>query len=182
MKRKLALSSSIIVFVIALLSVGTIAYFTMTKTVDNTITAGNLNLEIREVNADGEAVPADGIQIMPGDTVSHVMSVENTGDHPFFVRVKLSKEIEDSTLSAEDCISMNINNADWTYSGGYYYYNKTLTPGESTKPLFTQVEIDGEKVGNEYLGKTLTLNVAASVVQSDNNGIDPLNAAGWPEI
>ena len=60
MKRKLALSSSIIVFVIALLSVGTIAYFTMTKTVDNTITAGNLNLEIREVNADGEAVPADG--------------------------------------------------------------------------------------------------------------------------
>ena len=54
-------------------------------------------------------------------------------------------------------------------------------PGETTVPLFTQVEIVGSKVDQTHVGSTLSLTVNAYAVQSENNPAEfPWHANGWP--
>jgi len=109
------------------------------------------------------------------------VTAENTGDHPMYLRLSVSKYVQDSTLPAGDCLNLDIDSVNWQYKDGYYYYLKALAPGETSTPLFTQVEIDGENVDNQYLGKTLMLDVCAYGVQSENNAEDVMSAVGWPE-
>ena len=77
---------------------------------------------------------------------------------------------------------MDLNTAYWTLrEDGYLYYTEILEPGEMSQPVFTQVEIVGDYVDQNYLGKTLMLTVTAHAVQSENNPADnPWEASGWP--
>ena len=177
MKRRIAL----IAVTIALLSViatGTLAYYTVSETAENVITAGSLKLALREKTASGEDFPLTGVEIMPGDVISKIVTVENTGDHPAWVRIKLEKSVNDPALDAENRMELDINDKDWTYSDGYYYYNNVLEPGKSTEPLFTTVYMSGY-IDNDYLGCKFTLRVLMEGVQSENNGSDVMSAAGW---
>ena len=64
---------------------------------------------------------------------------------------------------------------------GYIYYNTVLEPGQTTTPVFTQVEVVGQNVGMEQIGQTLSLTVNAYAVQSKNNPAEqPWEASGWP--
>ena len=74
---------------------------------------------------------------------------------------------------------IDINTEDWTYQDGYYYYNEVLAPEAETKPLFTEVVIDGKSVDNKYIGATFVLDVDGSIVQSENNADTVLEAVGW---
>ena len=57
-----------------------------------------------------------------------------------------------------------------------------MEPGATTPKVFSKVEIVGNKVDNSYLGKTLTLTIAAHAVQSENNpAVNPWEASGWPQ-
>lgn len=179
MKRKL-LSISIVIIMLAVLSSGTFAYHTVENTARNVITSGSLELTLHETAADGSDFPAEGVAVMPGDVISKIVTVENSGDHPFYLRLQVSKSVTDGSLSAEKCLALDINTEDWTYRDGYYYYNTLLQPGETTAPLFTQVEIVGKQVSNAYLGKTMMVEVTASAVQSEHNGGSVWEAAGWP--
>ena len=78
-----------------------------------------------------------------------------------------------------DPVSLNFNDTDWTYSDGYYYYNRPLEPGKTTEPLFTTVTFD-PLMGNEYQNATAHVKVIAYAVQSANNGDSPQAAKGWP--
>lgn len=179
MKRKL-LAVFCGIIVLALLVTGSYAYFTREDTAQNVITTGNIDFEINEVTDKGERFPVKGIQVLPGDTVSKIVTAKNTGSHPLYLRIKLTKGVDDISLSAEEQMSMNINTSEWTYNSGYYYYNKALEKGEETAPLFTEVYIDGPSTGNEFIGAAFTLNVSGEAVQSENNGDSALEAAGWP--
>ena len=176
MKRKIfAFGAAILVF--AIVSFGTLAYFSVTDRVENMITAGSVDLVLHQTDADGNLV--DGaIEVMPGDSTVDIMTIENTGDHPLWVRVLLTKQVNGTELSA-DCMSLDINTTEWTYSEGYYYYNTALSAGETTVPLFTEVRIDGESVGVEYIGKTFTFGIDVYGVQSENNGATVWDAIGW---
>jgi len=181
MKRNL-----ILVFCIAallsILTTGTMAYHVSYGVSDNVITAGNIRLELHNCTADGSPVPDGGaMACLPGSCYSRVVTAENTGDHPMYLRLSVSKYVQDSTLPAGDCLNLDIDSVNWQYKDGYYYYLKALAPGETSTPLFTQVEIDGENVDNQYLGKTLMLDVCAYGVQSENNAEDVMSAVGWPE-
>jgi hypothetical protein len=113
--------------------------------------------------------------------VSKRVSIENVCGHPFYLRVKVVSNSTNQALSADDCLKLDINTADWTFVDGYYYYNKILQPGEVTPALFTQVEIVGSKVDQNHVGSMLSLTVNAYAVQSQNNPAEhPWNAAGWP--
>lgn len=59
--------------------------------------------------------------------------------------VRMYCEYADST--AEDITDIDFNTTDWTakQDDGYYYYKKKLSPGESTKPLFTKVTVKSEE-------------------------------------
>ena len=180
MKKKLSIIFGIIA-ILAVISVGTLAYFTSEQNAENVISAGNIKLEIHEKTASGEDFPEEGIIVMPGDTVSKIVTVENTGDHPLYLRVKLTEGVSDEALTDDDCLDININRSCWLAKDGYYYYYRALQSGETTEQLFSEVYFDLYNIDNKYLGKYFTLNVAASAVQSENNGSDVLNAMGWPE-
>jgi len=166
---------------VTVLTQPTLAYYTTIGKATNVVTSGGIELKIHEKTADGSDFPAEGVYIIPGDIVSKQVSVENVCEHPFYLRVKLISGSTNVALSAEDCLKMDIDTANWTYLDGYYYYNQILHPGEITPPLFTQVEIVGSKVDQTHIGSTLSLTVNAYAVQSENNPADhPWDASGWP--
>lgn len=179
--KKIAILLFAISIIGVLLMSGTLAYYTAEEKAVNVITSGKVDVEIHEKTADGKDFPKEGVVIMPGDRVSKIVTFENTGNHPLYLRVKLTQSVDDKTLSAENCLSMNINTEEWTFKDGYYYYYQALQPQETTKPIFTEVYIDGKHVTNEYLGKAFSLDVTAYAVQSEYNGETVWEAGNWPK-
>lgn len=158
-----------------------LAYYTTVGKATNVVTSGDIQLQINEKTADGSDFPADGVYVIPGDIISKQVSVGNICDHPFYLRVKLVSGSTSADLLPEDCLKLDIDTQNWTYADGYYYYNRVLEPGETTVPLFTQVEIVGSKVDKENIGSTLSITVNAYAVQSENNPAEhPWDASGWP--
>lgn len=180
MKRKI-LIICIVALLIALASAGTYSNYVYTQTASNVITSGGVDVALLEHRADGTPYPSEPVVIMPGDVVSKQVTVKNTGSSPAFLRVKLTPGVNDTALSAADCIQMDLDHTNWTYQAGYYYYNQILQPGQTTPALLTQVTFVGDKITNAYLGKMFSLDVAVQAVQSEHNGTDPLQALGWPE-
>lgn len=180
MRRKTLLLCMIAVL-ISLVYAGTYANDTKSAVATNTITSGSVDLIVHETDEKGEPYPTDPVVILPGDVVSKVVTVENSGNQPMYLRVRLTPGVNDAELSAEGCIHMDINDTDWIAEGNYYYYNRALNPGETTTPIFTKVTFVGDKVTNAYLGKQFSLDVSAFAVQSAHNGETPLEAQGWPE-
>lgn len=160
------------------------AYYSTVGKATNVVTSGNIQLAIHEMTDQGTEFPKEGVYIMPGDVVSKEVSVENICTHPFYLRVKLVYGIDSQELSAEDCFKLNIDEQNWKCVDGWYYYQGTVEPGETTPHVFSKVEIVGDKVDNTYIGKTLSLTVQAQAVQSENNpieGTDASMAFGWPQ-
>lgn len=163
---------------------GTLAYYSTVGKATNVVTSGNIQFIIHETTDQGTAFPEEGVYIVPGDVVSKEVSVENICEHPFYLRVKLVYGVDSQELSAEDCFKLNINEENWEYVDGWYYYKGVLEPGETTPELFSHVEIVGSKVDNNYIGKTLSISVIAHAVQSENNpvnGTATYEASGWPQ-
>ena len=188
MKKKI-LFCFLVLGVVAMSSIGTLAYFTSEDTAVNAITAGDIEIKLNEtaLSDDGQTtVPFANRQIgiMPGTTVSKIVSVENIGSQPAYIRVKLEKEIllsGDKTEEADpSLITYDINLNDWTEKDGWYYYNSILPSGEETKPLFTKVMFDSD-MDNLYENSKTQIKINAEATQTANNGKNALTAAGWPE-
>lgn len=179
MKRILTIIC-LIVILLSITSQGTLAYYTVSGQVSNVITSGSVEVKIHEYSASGEAFPEGGMEVMPGDVVSYVVQVENTGNQSCYVRAKLKKGVNDENLTAEDCLKWNINTDEWTYENGFYYYNEPLNEGCITEPLFSEIYVDGKTVDNNYLGKTFTLDMTVYAVQSKYNGETVWDVNVWP--
>jgi hypothetical protein len=74
-------------------------------------------------------------------------------------------------------------NDGWTYEDGYYYYGKSLQPGETADCLYRRIYFKKE-MGNEFKRSEIHLVVTAEAVQTDNNpvpaGGDVADVKGWP--
>lgn len=165
---------------------GTLAYFTGEKVAHNVITSGNIDIELEEKTAEGKDFEnVDGV--MPGQAVSKIVYITNTGANDAWVRIKLDKAVKLAGGGEADLklITLDLNTENWTKEGDYYYYvgnpeNKgVLAPGKSTEPLFTKVTFSGE-MGNIYQNSETSLGVSAQATQVANNGDSALTAAGWP--
>ena len=79
---------------------------------------------------------------MNGISYKKEPTVKNIGNIDCYVRVK--SLLPDSRVESEITIDYNLN--DYTYNDidKYYYYNKILKPGETSKPLFTSVTIHSD--------------------------------------
>lgn len=185
MKKKL-IAGAVVAVCLSLTTLGTIAYFTHEDTATNVITSGNIKINLQETSmtADGEVPFENAIGIVPGDVVSKIVKVENTGDNDAFIRIKVDKEItlENPELTPDlDMVKLDFDNTNWVYRDGYYYYRMLLAPGEKTQALFNNVLFD-TAMGNEYQNSFATIKIDAQAVQVKNNGTDVLSAAGWPEM
>ena len=160
------------------------AYYSSVGTATNVVTSGDIQFVIHETTDQGTEFPKEGVYIIPGDIVSKKVSVENICTHPFYLRVKIVYGVDSQELSAEDCFKLNIDETNWKYHEGWYYYTGIVNPSETTPNVFSKVEIVGSKVDNSYIGKTLSLSIIAHAVQSEHNpveGTDTFTASGWPQ-
>jgi len=163
---------------------GTLAYWTGYDTSVNIIKTASVFGEIVE-NCD----PASARGVYPGDTVTKIVNVQNTGTVDELVRVKIEKvwRYADSASAADpshapgfsstaalptDNIVLNLGRDGlWTDGGdGYYYYKGVLPPGRLTDgPVLESFTIDPD-TGNEYAGLTGDIIVTMECVQYANGG------------
>lgn len=191
-KRKLITALVAVAAIVVSFVCGTVAYFTDTVTSRENviISTGSASVGLLDVTIPhGSVEPSLGgeaINILPGYTISKTVTAKNTGTYPLYVRVKLSYDI---TLDAryahmqgsvdKSLVSLNINTENWVFRDGYYYYVRPLPHGETAPALMTAVSFSSE-MGNMYKDSTINFDIAMQVVQSNNNGTNVFEAAGWP--
>ena len=190
MKKKLLLLAMMVICA-AVLAPGTLAYFTAEDTAHNVITTKSVDIKIEEwQNQVGNQYPTELISVMPGTTVSKIVTVKNM-EASSYIRAKFEiiitrkdgSVMELSSETLEKIISLTMNGEDWLRKEGdseWWYYNAPVAGGDSTNAFFTEVVFDGMNMTNEYQNCTAQINVKAQAVQTANNGATVMEAAGWP--
>lgn len=168
----------------------TLAFFTTSVDTENIIQFGDLGIRINEttLDAQGEEVaysPGESANISRNSRQSRIVRVENTGGQPTYVRVDLGIKGTDKDgneiKNADALAGYTLNDEDWLYQDGWYYYREALEPGSETEELLTEVIFDIDEISSLYPGGNFDLNVSAQGVQSRNNEDNVLAARGWPE-
>lgn len=209
MKKKVLLLSVLAMFASVAVT-GTLAYFTAEDKAHNVITSGKVGIELVEKTIDDSGAkvdfPEEGIGgVMPGTSVSKIVSVRNTGTATAWIRVFVNTAISETgdpitnptiknlplTINVNgdeiDVITFDIDESKWIDNGdGYYYYKEPVEPEKSTSTLFENVSF-AEEMGNEYQNCKILIDVSAEAVQTANNpipkasGSDVTDVKGWPE-
>ena len=207
MKKKI-LSLAMIAMLAAVSVSGTLAYYTAKGQAHNVITTGGVDIRLVEktevVGDDGTKTlvdfPEEGIGgVMPGTSVSKIVSVKNDGSANAWIRMKVEMEITDNSGNAMPMeidlkdtaevetipiMSVSVDDEKWIYDGEYYYYCKSVSPEHSTDPLFEEVMF-AKEMGNEYQNCTTNIIISAQAVQVTNNPIpdggDVRDITGWPK-
>lgn len=188
-KRKL-LTFGLFFVLLGVLAYGTVAFYTEDSIATGVITAGNLDIKLIQQEKFGDDfynVPFETVtNLLPGQNISRVTSVENCGAYAAYVRVSVNLVITlnkgySISSAPENPVTIDFNSTDWTYNGdGYYYYNYPVEPGAATTPLFTTVSFSS-KIGKVFENSNANLKVDAYATQVVNNGANVFEAAGWPE-
>lgn len=171
MKKKWTIAT-VLLLAVALLAVGTWAYFSAVGTADNVITMGSVKLALHDEDGNGD--PFTTVRVMPGSVVNKVVYVENVGTGAFYTRVKITPEILNADSErmpldpSEHLLVLDLNDTDWIAGAdGYYYYNGAVDPKTATTQLFSRVTFS-TKMGNEYQNSTVHIYVTAEAVQTAN--------------
>ena len=170
--KKLILTVSAVICVLAL-SVGvTLAAFSAKTTTLNVLTFGNVHIDL----IDDYTRPEKGVA--PGETVAKVVSAKNTGKNVSYVRIYVDKAWCDLETGAEldrleynpDYIVLNIKDPEmWVDGGdGYWYYQEPLEPGQTAENLMESFSLpaDWDMKGYNRLEGHIT--VQAEAIQYDN--------------
>lgn len=173
MRRRLCILS-VLVLMLCVTVTATSAYYVRRDTAVNVVTAGNIRIALRGGKV-GKILP-----VVPGAVVKQSPRVENTGDHPAFVRIHVERGLR-SDIGGESAglMELDFDTTHWIYRDGYYYYSDVLEPGETTQPLYHSLRFS-PKIDNRWEGSTAKLNLLVYATQTEHNGTDPLKAAGWP--
>lgn len=188
MKKKL-IAAALLVMGIAILSAGTIAYFTSQTTAHNVITSGGVDIVLEEWMDEDCTTPYPtdkAVPVMPGQSITKIVTVKNE-DADAYVRAQFHITVLDA--DGDKISPDNLDKAiviecseDWEQGeDGWYYYSQPLEVGQVTPPLFSEVVFDGPNMTNEYQNCTVTVDVIAQAVQVANNGETWREAQGWPE-
>ncbi len=202
MQKKKLLCIASLLLLSAMVCYQTAAYYTASTTTTNVLSTGQVVMKLYETIPDGSdgtttldegESAADTIKILPGDTVSQVPYVENTGSEDFYTRVSVTvsvvKDGETEAVSpevAQTLVSLNIDETKWVLdSEGWYRYTDIVAAGATTAdPLFTEVSFL-PALDNDYIDCTITITVDSQSVQAAYNTYDEasgsvLDVQGWP--
>ena len=208
MKKKI-LTLAAIAICASVAATGTLAYFTASDEAHNVITSGGVDIALVEkTKVDGVEMefPKEGLSgIMPGKSVSKIVSVKNTGTNDAWVRVKVDTVIHKNPkvsafnellpleVDGVQMITCDFNTTKWEQIGDYFYYWEPVPPAESddegniiagvTETLFENVSF-AKEMGNEYQNCRVEINVEAEAIQVDNNELaeDADITSVWPEF
>ena len=184
-KKKLLCIAATLVLV-AVLSVGvTLAAFKASVETINTLTFGNVHVDLIDVYTK----PEKGV--VPGQTVEKIVSAKNTGSNTQYVRLRLTKSWWEGGQEGSDLdpsyIELNFVNPDKWVLGedGYYYYQLPLTAGQTAENLIESFSLPKNWDMEGYTGLDGHIDAFAEAVQYEN--FKPqLNAqgqiVGWNDI
>ena len=184
-KKKLLCIAATLVLV-AVLSVGvTLAAFKASVETINTLTFGNVHVDLIDVYTK----PEKGV--VPGQTVEKIVSAKNTGSNTQYVRLRLTKSWWEGGQERRDLdpsyIELNFVNPDKWVLGedGYYYYQLPLTAGQTAENLIESFSLPKNWDMEGYTGLDGHIDAFAEAVQYEN--FKPqLNAqgqiVGWNDI
>ena len=189
MKKKILYIAAIVIC-LSLITGGTYAYFTASDTARNVITTSGVEINVVEqqlINGTLQPYPSQPIPVMPATTVSKIVSAQSI-EQAAWVRMNYTltvydadgKEMEIPADELAKVIVIDPNTADWTQKDGWWYYNTAIASGETTKPLFEEVEFSGPYMDNKWQLCTVVIDVTAQAVQKANNGMTVWEALGWP--
>ncbi|MCF6465842.1 TasA family protein [Clostridium sp. Cult2] len=192
-KRNIMLGS--IILLVALLVLGTMAWFTDSSEVVNSFKAGTVDIDLIEngITVGGEFNGINIDNVNPGDNHEKEIEVLSNGSKQTYVRVKLTPtwtfedETADNTLAPAEYVGLD--SSKWILSGDYYYYHKILNKDDITDALITGIKFNGPDMGNDYQGATFTLEVKAEAVQASYKAYEtewgisdlPVGVEEWTE-
>lgn len=195
LKKSMISTVVLLVITVIIFSAQTYAYFSESVASDRSrIAAGNLDVELIKtqngVQTDHAVTP---VNILPATSIKQGISVQNAGNLPVYVRIKIEKTILQSenempvgweslilcNFDLDDESTPDISEGSWRYLDGYYYYIVDIAPGSTTAPLFDTI-IFSPKMGNEFKNSKIQFKVVCQSVQSTNNSDSPMTAWGWP--
>ncbi|MBO5077034.1 MAG: hypothetical protein J5584_05515 [Clostridia bacterium] len=131
-------------------------------------------ISVGELSGDLIDIYEQGTIVMPGDRVSKVVSVKNSGSSDGLVRVRLESMWADSgEETAPEQFSFEVNEKNWLFDAGtgYYYYLGVLAPGETTEPLLDSFSVSGPELNNYYSYRPGCILVTMEMVQAAAEGI-----------
>lgn len=94
MKKKV-ISIALVIALIAVIAVGSFAYFTDTKSATNTFTMGDVKIKLDETNVadpEGDRVTANTYDVYPGAVVTKDPIVHNVGKNAAYIRATINVE------------------------------------------------------------------------------------------
>lgn len=173
---------------------GTIAYFSDSVRSDQNsmISAGSVSLNVIHVtHVEDGLMPIPGnepVVIMPGYSVDKTLQAENIGTLSLYIRIKLDYAIQLNAAYQNHAdeidyslVTSSIDDQNWTWRDGYYYYNYPLSAGQTSSSLLDTVNFSTE-MGNIYKDSTITLHIQVEAVQANNNGSNVFEATGWTSM
>lgn len=113
MKKKIVALCLCVALAVVAIGGATLAYFTDTKTANNTFTMGNVQIKLDETNIndpDGDRVTSNAYNVYPGAVVTKDPIVHNTGKNGAYIRA-------------------TVNVSNWMNLVGEYYPNFKITFG-----------------------------------------------------
>ena len=196
-KKSKVLVIALIVGLVAILSVGSLAWFTAKDEVTNTLKlADDFEIDVYEtdensaaiVDETGKTVGKTYENIMPGQTIHKDPTVKNTGTHPEWVRVNVTLSNYDIwshvVESGADLstIFTGFESGKWTRYDAptvddtaktvtYTFYLNSKLEADATQALFTGVKIPESLTLDQ--AKTIgtdgfTIKVEAEAIQAEN--------------
>ena len=190
MKKKILYIAAMVIC-LAIITSGTLAYFTAEDTARNVITSGGVEVSVVEQQlVDGTLMPYPDrpVPVMPGETVSKIVSVQSALQ-PAWVRMAYTvvfynaagEKMEISEEELNKVVAIEPDTTAWTQVDGWWYCHAAVGSGETTAPLFEEVSFSGPEMGNQYQNCTVEVFVTAQAVQQANNGVSAVEAVGWSE-
>ncbi len=189
-RKKRLLALAVIVICFAIVGMGTYAYLTRSNRARNVITTGKVDISIVEQQlVDGEFVPYPDtpVAVMPSSEVSKIVAVR-CEEEQAYIRMQYSVRFEDAEGNeldlSPDVVEIPPVGENWTEKDGWFYYNRPLSAGEVTEPLFETVKFATIAMGNEYQRTVMVLRIHAQSVQTANNPApngDVTAVVGWPK-
>jgi len=200
--KKRIVSLAVVAAMLSIAAMGTLAYFVDEATAHNVITTAAIDITLNDktviddVIVDFPSFEEGGIGgVMPGTSVSKIVSVTNDGASAAWVRIRLEQYIMDATADnllpmelADGTPAFTLNYTEdtpWVQGpDGHWYYPQQLAAAATTETLFESVSF-APGLGNEYQRCTAHVIVIAEAVQTVNNPMpasgNPWDIPGWPE-
>lgn len=151
MKKKIVALCLVVALAVVAIGGATLAYFTDTDKATNTFTVGGVKIALHESNKESDLAQGEKLAVdedyqewledqvlMPGDnktnTVSKVVTVENTGKSDSYVRVHIAiPSVLDNGADTFDASSnlLHFNAYEKSYVSGKWNWGKKLTTGRT---------------------------------------------------